>query len=108
MANVPTNDWAWPALIQSLQHDIVRLHETVEVMRRETGEARDRHRNEIDKLIEQLRAVRSDLDPIIDERRGAQQARRDMVWGWVGKGGWLVLLGIAAATWHWFTNHAEP
>ena len=104
MANAPT-DWAWPALIQSLQHDIIRLHEIVELMRRETSDARERHREELDELIDRLRRVRSELDPILNERQAAQQAKREMVWDWVGKGGWVVLTGIAIAVWHYLTRH---
>ena len=104
MANAPS-DWAWPALIQSLQHDIIRLHEIVDSMRRETSDARERHREELDELIDQLRRVRSELDPILNERQAAQQAKREMVWDWVGKGGWVVLTGIAIAVWHYLTRH---
>lgn len=108
MANAPTNDWAWPALIQSLQHDIVRLHETVELMRRETSQARERHREELDELIDQLRAVRSELDPIIEERNAAQKAKREMVWDWIGKGGWILIAAAAIAIWHYLREHFRP
>jgi hypothetical protein len=101
------DDWAWPALIQSLQRDIEHLRGAVDDMRRETSHARERHREELDGLIDQLREVRSELDPILTEREASKAAKREMVWGWVGKGGWLVLLGTAAAVWHWITNHAE-
>ena len=101
------DDWAWPALISSLQRDIEHLRGAVDEMRRETGEARERHRNEIDRLIDQLRSVRSDLDPILDDRKAAKTAKREIVWGWVGRGGWFVLAGIAAAVWHWLSKHTD-
>ena len=104
MANAPS-DWAWPALIQSLQHDIIRLHEIVDLMRRETSDARERHREELDELIDQLRRVRSELDPLLEEREAARKAKREMVWGWVGKGGWIFIAAVAAAFWHFLTEH---
>jgi len=107
MLQQPT-DWAWPALIQSLQHDIVRLHETVETLRRDTSAARDRHRDELDELIAQLRAVRSELDPIIEERKETQKAKREMFWDWVGRGGWVLIAGLAAAAWHYLNEHIRP
>lgn len=105
MANVPPTDWAWPRLLDSLQRDIARLHETVEMMRRETAEVRERHREELDELIDQLRKVRAELEPILTERQKTAEARREMVWGWAGKGGWLILLAIGAAVYHFITKH---
>jgi type VI protein secretion system component VasF len=107
MANAPTSDWAWPALIQSLQHDIIRLHETVEALRRDTTEARERHREELDDLIDQLRQVRAELSPIVDDRRAAKEARRDLLWGWIGKGGWAFIVAVAAILWHFLTRHSN-
>lgn len=104
MANAPT-DWAWPALIQSLQNDIIRLHETVESLRRDTSMARERHREELDDLIDQLRRVRAELDPILTEREEAQKARHELFWGWLGKGGWILLAGAAAFLYHLLTRH---
>ena len=78
-------DWAWPALIQSLQRDIEHPRGAVDDLRRETVQSRERHRDELDGLIDQLRAVRSELDPILSERAGARKAKRDMLWDWVGK-----------------------
>jgi hypothetical protein len=106
MANAPTSsDWAWPALIQSLQHDIAHLHELMNEARRETVATREAHRRELDSLIDQLRDVRAEIDPILEEREAARQAKREMIWGWVGKSGWIVATGIALAVWHYITNH---
>lgn len=99
-------DWAWPALIQSLQRDIEHLRDLMDDARRETAQTREAHRKELDALIEQLRAVKAELDPILEEREAAKKARRDLVWGWVGKGGWLIATGIALAVWHYLTQHA--
>ena len=109
MANVQnsSHDWAWTTLIQSLQNDIVRLHDTVENLRRETGDARERHREELDDLIEQLRRVRVELDPILTERQAAQKARREIVWGWVGRGGWILIAGVAFTIWHYISKHVH-
>ena len=111
MANVPTNehaDWAWPALIHSLQNDIAHLRELMDEARRETSAAREAHRRELDALIEQLRLVKHELDPILEEREAAKAARREMVWGWIGKGGWMLVLGALAAAWHFLTEHHKP
>ena len=104
--NAPlTNDWAWPKLIESLQRDIARIQELVEAMRIESAEAREAHRQELSRLIEQLRTVKDQLEPIISERAEAAKAKREMVWGWIGKGGWIVLTGVALACWHYLTKH---
>ena len=99
------DDWAWPALIQSLQRDIEHLRGAVDDLRRETVQSRERHRDELDGLIDKLREVRSELDPILSERAGARKAKRDMMWDWIGKGGWIVLTGLAIAVWHYMTKH---
>ena len=44
------DDWAWPALIQSLQRDIEHLRGAVDDLRRETVQSRERHRDELDDL----------------------------------------------------------
>lgn len=106
MENVSQTDWAWPRLLDSLQRDISRLHETVEMMRRETSEARERHRQELDHLIEQLRQVRSELDPIITERIASKKARNEMLWDWFGRAGWIAIFGALATAWHYLTKHA--
>lgn len=98
-------DWAWPALIQSLQRDITHLRDLMDEARRETAAAREAHRKELDALIEQLREVKSHLEPILSEREAAKKARREMVWGWMGKGGWVIILAAAATAWHWISKH---
>lgn len=100
------DDWAWPALIQSLQRDIEHLRGSVDDMRRESVQSRERHRDELDDLIDQLRRVRSELDPILSERQAAQKAKRAVLWDWIGKGGWILLTGVALAAWHYLTKHA--
>lgn len=106
MANAPSGpDWAWPALIQSLQQDITHLRTVMDEARRETAAAREAHRRELDSLIEQLREVRAEIDPILEEREVAKKARRDLVWNWVGKGGWIIVTGLALAVWHYLTQH---
>ena len=52
MASAPSSDWAWPALIQSLQHDIAALRSSMDDARRETAQVRELHRKELDGLIE--------------------------------------------------------
>ena len=103
-----TDDWAWPALIQSLQRDIEHLRGSVDDMRRETVQSRERHRDELDGLIDQLREVRTELDPIIEEREQARDAKRQMLWGWLGKAGWIALIALTAAVWHYLTEHTRP
>lgn len=106
MASVPpATDWAWPRLLDSLQRDITRLHETVELMRRETVEARERHREELDGLISQLRQVRAELDPILTEREKLADARDDVKWKWIDRAAWAAAVGIALAVWHYVKNH---
>jgi len=101
------DDWAWPALIQSLQRDIEHLRGAVDDMRRETLHSRERHRDELDGLIEQLREVRAELDPILEERQTAREAKREMLWGWLGKAGWVALIALGAAVWHYLTEHTR-
>lgn len=98
-------DWAWPALIQSLQHDISHLREMMDDARRETAASRELHRKELDGLIEQLREVRSQLGPIVNERQQTQKARRAVLWDWIGKGGWVLIAGAAMAIWHYLAKH---
>lgn len=98
-------DWAWPALIQSLQRDIASLRDHADEARREAQAAREAHRREIDGLIEQLRDVKEALKPIISERQAAQEGRRRMLWDWAGRGGWVLLVALAIAAWHYVTNH---
>jgi hypothetical protein len=80
--NNTSGDWAWPALIQSLQHDIARLHELMDEERRDNAQARSEHRRQLDALIEQLRDVRAELDPIVDERRRTEDLRNKTWWAW--------------------------
>lgn len=102
-------DWAWPALIASLQRDISNLRDHVDEVRRDAVAAREQHRREVEALIEQLREVKAHLEPIISERDAAKKARREMLWGWMGKGGWVIILAAAATAWHWVTKHlSEP
>jgi hypothetical protein len=28
-----------------------------------------------------------------------------MLWDWIGKGGWILLTGVAIAVWHYMTKH---
>lgn len=105
MASAPTTDWAWPALIASLQHDIAQLRGAMDEARRETSTARELHRRELDALIEQLRDMKRELGPIVEERNAAKEARRDILWGWIGKGGWALIATAVAIFWHWITRH---
>lgn len=100
MASAQT-DWTWQALIQSLQNDIEHLREHVDEGKKEAAE----HRRQIDGLIDQLREVKAHLEPILSERQAAQKARREMLWGWAGKGGWLLLFGLLMAVWHYISSH---
>ena len=102
------DDWAWPALIQSLQRDIEHLRGAVDDMRRESVQSRERHRDELDGLIDQLREVRTELDPILEERQAGRAAKREMVWGWLGKAGWVALIALGVAAWHYLTEHTRP
>lgn len=105
--NNNTTDWAWPALIQSLQHDIAHLRELMDEARRETATAREIHRKELDALIEQLREVRSHLDPIVKERTTNSQLATQTRWAWIERLGWVVMGGIALAVWHYISKHLE-
>lgn len=105
MASVPPTDWAWPRLLDSLQRDIARLQETVEDMRRESVEARERHREELDKIIAQLRAVQNELSPLVSDREQARKARRELIWDWFGRAGWIAIAGLLIAGWHYLTKH---
>ena len=100
MANVP-DDWAWPALIQSLQRDILHLRELMDEARRETSAVREQHRRELDALIEQLREVKSHLDPIVKERTEGERLARETRWSWVERAGWIVMGGLALAAWEY-------
>jgi hypothetical protein len=103
--NIPQTDWAWPALIQSLQRDIGQLRELMDEARRETFAAREAHRKELDALIEQLRAVREQLTPIVKEREDNTRLSRETRWSWVERGGWLVMGFIALAVWQFIRRH---
>lgn len=104
MASAQT-DWTWQALIQSLQSDIAHLRDLMDEARRETAQARDIHRRELDALIEQLREVKSHLEPILTEREAAKKARNEMLWGWAGRGGWVLIAAAGFAIWHYLTKH---
>ena len=99
--NSAGGDWAWPALIQSLQHDIAHLRELMDDARRESVQAREAHRREIDALIDQLRHVRSELEPIIDERKRVRDLKDKTWWTWLERAGWAGLVLAAYAVWHW-------
>ena len=100
MVNAPNSaDWAWPALIESLQRDIAHLRELMDEARRETAQARERHRQELDALIEQLRLVRAELGPIVKEREDTSKLARETRWGWIERAGWVAIGGIALALW---------
>jgi hypothetical protein len=100
MASAPTSaDWAWPALIESLQRDISHLRELMDESRRESAATREAHRKELDCLIEQLRSVRDQVDPIIKEREESERLAREARWSWIERLGWIVMGGIALAVW---------
>ena len=105
MASVPTSDWAWPALIQSLQRDILHLREVVEQHRHDSDQARDAHRRELDSLIQQLRELRNDIEPVITDRAETQKLARQTRWGWIEKAGWVLAGGIAIAAWDFIKRH---
>ena len=106
MVNAPNSaDWAWPALIESLQRDIAHLRELMDEARRETAQARERHRQELDALIEQLRVVRNELEPIVKERTNTQRLAQETRWRWFERAGWVVMGGIALAVWDFIRRH---
>lgn len=108
MASAPSNpDWAWPALIQSLQRDVERLREAMDEARRETAQAREAHRRELDALIDQLRDLRNDLAPIVKEREADAKLSRETRWGWIERAGWVVMGGIALAVWEFVRRHLK-
>jgi hypothetical protein len=98
-------DWAWPRLIDSLQRDIARLHESVEGMRQESVAAREQHRRELDILIGQLRDVRSQLDPIISERASTKSQLERLRWAWIERAGWVGIGVLALVFWEYVTRH---
>lgn len=100
MASAPSHpDWAWPALIQSLQRDVERLREAMDEARRETAAAREAHRRELDTIIEQLRQLRNDVSPIVKERETEDKLARETRWSWIERAGWIVIGGVALAAW---------
>ena len=106
MANVsPPTDWAWPALIQSLQRDVERLREAMDEARRETVQAREAHRKELDALIDQLRSLRNDISPIVKEREDGERLARETRWSWVERAGWIVMGGLALAAWEFLKRN---
>jgi hypothetical protein len=107
MANVPSADWAWPALIQSLQRDISHLRELMDEARRETIQVRDIHRKELDALIEQLRSVRDQVAPIIKEREDTEKLARQTRWSWIERAGWIVMGGLALAGWEFIKRQVR-
>ncbi len=106
MANVH-DDWAWPALIQSLQRDIAHLRELMDEARRETAQAREVHRRELDGLIDQLREVKSRLDPIVKERDDGERLARQTRWSWLERAGWIAMGGIALALWEFIKRQVR-
>lgn len=107
MANAPTHDWAWPALIHSLQTDIAHLREIMDETRRESVAAREAHRRELDALIEQLREVRADLGPIVRERTDREKLAQATWWKWIERAGWAGIALAAYAVWHWVNEHTR-
>jgi hypothetical protein len=106
MASAPSSpDWAWPALIQSLQRDVERLREAMDEARRETAAAREAHRKELDALIDQLRALRNDIAPIVKEREDDEKLARETRWSWIERAGWVVMGGLALAVWEFLRRH---
>ena len=105
MANAPINDWAWPALIQSLQHDIARLHDAVELLRCDSQSSRDRHEREIGQLVDQLREVQHQLHPIVKDRANVTEAKRDISRRWIERGGWALIVAVAFTVWHYISTH---
>lgn len=100
-------DWAWPALIQSLQHDISKLRDLMDESRRETVAAREQHRRELDALIEQLREVKSHLEPMIRERTDREKLAQATWWKWIERAGWAGLVLAAYAIWHTIREHLK-
>lgn len=108
MASAQNNtDWAWPALIQSLQRDISHLRELTDEARREAAATREQHRKELDSLIDQLRQVRHEINPIVKERSDSQRLARETRWGWIERAGWIVVGGIALAVWEFVKRHLQ-
>jgi Spy/CpxP family protein refolding chaperone len=103
--NNPPADWAWPALIQSLQRDIGQLRELMDEARRETIQVREIHRKELDALIDQLRSVREQLNPIVKEREDSNRLSRETRWSWIERTGWVVIGGLALAAWHFIKEN---
>ena len=102
-------DWAWPALIQSLQRDISNLRDLMDEARREAATAREVHRRELDSLIDQLRDLRNDLMPLKKERDDNAKLARETRWSWIERAGWIVMGGIAFAVWEFVKRHLrEP
>ena len=99
------DDWAWPALIQSLQNDISQLRAAADEMRRETAAARELHRRELDALIEQLRDLRNDIAPIVKDRQDDERLARETRWRWLERAGWVVMGGLALAAWEFLKRH---
>lgn len=100
-----SEDWAWPALIQSLQRDIANLRDLMDEARRETAAAREMHRKELDSLIDQLRIMRNDIAPIVKEREDSAKLAAQTRWSWLERAGWLVMGGIALAVWEFLKRH---
>ena len=109
MTNNNHGDWAWPALIQSLQQDITHLRELMDDVRRESSNAREQHRQELNHMIEQLRDLRDKLHPIVKEREDTQKLARQTRWAWIERFGWILMGGIALSVWHYISKHlSEP
>jgi hypothetical protein len=68
-------------------------------MRKETQQAREKHREEVDSLIDQLRMVRAELDPIVSSRNADMTAKQRVKWAWIERLGWVAMGGIAIAAW---------
>lgn len=100
-------DWAWPALIQSLQRDIANLRDLMDEARREAATAREVHRRELDSLIDQLRDLRNDLMPLKKERDENTKLARETRWAWIERLGWIVMGGIALAVWDFVRRHLQ-
>lgn len=103
-----TNDWVWPKLIESLQRDIERLRETIEATRQEAATVREAHRKELDALIEQLRSLRNDLNPIVSERVQNARLAKETRWKWIERLGWVAMGGVSLAVWEFLKRAFAP
>ena len=93
------DDWAWPALIESLQRDIAHLRELADESRRDVAATREQHRRELDALIEQLREVRTQLTPLVQARANHDRLSQETRWRWIERLGWVAMGAVALGLW---------